>query len=202
MEDKNDLSTQRRNLMLMNVLMFLLAITDKDITEFKILNIEFNLNKELQFIESFNDLLVIIWIYFLIRYISSVFYKIMEELEFKKEKDESINFKTSKFFVNLTNKIIQNFTILVFSKDNQNAFPIILTLAILGSFYFNPFTYYTIVILLTTITILQYYNLKVIKKELKEKLENEKRFYNIEVKKQRKIYKLKKEKFLDKRIKK
>lgn len=192
MQDKNDLSTQRRNLMLMNVLMFLLAITDKKITEFKILNIQFDLNKELLFIESFNDLLIIIWIYFLIRYTSSMFYKIRYEAKLNSNNENFYNFKTSKLHVNISNYLIQSLLKFIFGKDSLDVFPIFLAF-ITSLMIYSHFIIYLVLITAYTVLFIMYYNSKIIKKE--------KIIKNIENKKQRDIYKLKKEKFLNKRIK-
>ncbi len=122
MEDNNGLNSQRRNLMLTNVIIFLLYITETKINEIKILGINFTLKNKIDFIESFNDLLVILLIYFLIRYISSLYYECNKDIK-KSILLEILSINKNKF-----KKLIINFIIgiikIIFSKTTINLIPI------------------------------------------------------------------------------
>ena len=59
----NIFSSHRRNLMIMTALMFLLSLTNTEITTFKFLSIDFTISNNIQYISSFNDIFFVIWLY-------------------------------------------------------------------------------------------------------------------------------------------
>lgn len=72
MNDDNNFNVQRRNLMIINILILIYSTTSNSINKFKILGIEFELNQSFDL----NYILLIAWIYFLFRYISTLSFKI------------------------------------------------------------------------------------------------------------------------------
>jgi len=167
MEDKNDLSTQRRNLMIMNVLIFLLSITNKKIESFVLLNINFKINESINFINSFNDLLVIVWIYFLVRYSSSLFYISRDNKSLYEDKTDTY-LSNKNFTLKFLNNTFIKLARIIFKKESLNEFPIILSLWIIIYFYSNKYLYFGLFIVIILLFIYSH-NIKKISNELKKK---------------------------------
>lgn len=92
MNDDNNLNIQRRNLMIINIIVLIYSVTSNTINEFKIIGMEFKLNQNFDL----NYIFIITWIYFLFRYISTLSFKIH-----KKEiilKEEQLSLKDVKYF--------------------------------------------------------------------------------------------------------
>ncbi|APW66877.1 hypothetical protein LPB137_13905 [Poseidonibacter parvus] len=125
MEDINGLNSQRRNLMLTNVVVFLLYITETKVNEFKILDITFTLKDKIGFINDFNDLLGILLLYFLIRYISALFYE-----SYGNTKNGSLLndiLKNKNKYKQLALNFIVRIIKIIFSKTTINLIPIFFT---------------------------------------------------------------------------
>ena len=76
MSDNNNFNSQRRNLMIINSIIFIMVISNTNITEFKILNIPFEIKKDNLILENYNILFIFTWIYFNIRYIATLIEKV------------------------------------------------------------------------------------------------------------------------------
>ncbi len=105
MYDDSNYNIQRRNLMILNVVMFFLAVTNKTIVDFKILNIDFSITQKIMFINSFNDILFIAWIYFFARFFSSVLYS-DQKIKFEVRLLPGPKVYTSKIYMRIFNRSI------------------------------------------------------------------------------------------------
>ncbi|WP_108063753.1 hypothetical protein [Poseidonibacter lekithochrous] len=71
MIDAQILAAHRRNNLILNSLIMILTLSEKQITEFKIFEIKFEMTDNIPYIESFNEIILIAWIYSFFRYIIS-----------------------------------------------------------------------------------------------------------------------------------
>lgn len=87
MED-NSFNNQRRNLIIINCIMFIILISSMSISEFTIFTIPFKINEENSILTNYNILFEVAWIYLNIRYISTLIYKLNKEPVLFKKKNK------------------------------------------------------------------------------------------------------------------
>lgn len=182
MNDDNDLNIQRRNLMIINSIILLLAITEQKVDSFTIIGITFSLENK---IESFNNILLFVWGYLNLRYLSTFlyslldinnnvfipqdyFHKIFDELEDKRNKsneEKSIFLVT--FLVNIIDGLLKMFISVINLLLSKNLYdfivPVVFTLINIYIYFENA-----LIILIISFTILIVLNSKV--SERKQKL--------------------------------
>lgn len=93
MIDIQILNAQKRNLMILNCIVFLILVSGESIDSFKILDISFNISESNKSFDSFNVFIYIAWIYTLFRYLASYF-------AYSNTKQEEYNNKTISKYLN------------------------------------------------------------------------------------------------------
>lgn len=80
MDDHNSFNIQRRNLIIINCILLILSFTNYNVSKFSLLGLEFNLDKNI----SLHTMVIIIWSYIVIRYLSTFLFMIKNnEVKFK-----------------------------------------------------------------------------------------------------------------------
>lgn len=116
MSDDNNLNSQRRNLIIISMIILVYSITANSIDKFQILGVEFIINQEFDL----NLALILIWVYFLFRYISTVAFKIRTEKIIEKEQKQInqivIAFSSNKINVQRVMLFLEKIVYLLFNK--------------------------------------------------------------------------------------
>lgn len=80
MDDHNSFNIQRRNLIIINCILLILSFTNYNVSELSLIGLKFNLDKNI----SLHTMIIIIWSYIVIRYLSTFLFMIKNnEIKFK-----------------------------------------------------------------------------------------------------------------------